>query len=220
MSISLTKVAIGLGSVSGVAGLGYLSSSYLIPAKDKKVSIFKLFKEQGRTLLTKGENIEQWNSRWKSYVEGGKNIWNLKDYESTKANTTTASESFIDKCISNSQIEVSGMEDPLYQQVVEHCSKEFKISELVNRNSGFTALSTDGSSDEEAWKSAWQSYLDDNANSNPWELSKSNWDSVKANRTSLPSDFKSKCKSKADETAFWEKDSKFLNFTRWCSKPH
>ncbi|AEG73564.1 hypothetical protein MHF_1328 [Mycoplasma haemofelis Ohio2] len=219
MSVSAAKMAAGIGAVGGASGLGYLASHHFTsPEEEKKTSISKLFEQEGRTLLVKGQDDTQWNSRWKSYVDGGQNVWNLKDYESTKTNTATASETFVNACVSNSQIEVSGVEDPLYQQVVKNCSKEFKISELVNKNSKFTVLSTDGNSEEEAWKSAWQSYLDDNTNGNPWGLSESTWSNVKANRNSLPDDFKSKCKSKADETAFWEKDSKFLNFIRWCSK--
>ncbi|AEG73566.1 hypothetical protein MHF_1330 [Mycoplasma haemofelis Ohio2] len=219
MSIPLTKAAIGLGSVSGAAGLGYLSSSYLSAPKDKKVSISKLFEEQGRALLVRGKDTEQWKARWTAYVDGNKNDWKLGDYEAKKGDKTQAPESFVDACSSNAEVEVSGIGDPLYEQVVKHCSKEFSISELISKSAKFTILNTtESNQDTEAWKSSWQSYLEDNGDNNPWELSTGTWSAVKADKNNLPSDFKTKCGSKKDEKVFWDKDEKFVRFTRWCTK--
>ncbi|AEG73488.1 hypothetical protein MHF_1252 [Mycoplasma haemofelis Ohio2] len=214
MSISLAKAAAGLGAATGASGLGYLSFHY-ISGSDKKVSVFQLFKDQGGTLLDKDKDSDQWNARWSEYLKGDKNVWNLKDYSSSKGTPSTAPNSFKKKCISNAKEKVSGVKDSLYSEVVQYCAKEFSVSELINQNPKFTALNTSSGEDSD-WKAAWGVYLTDNGVNNPWGLA--NWDSVHKQKDSLPPDFKNKCSEKAHEKVLWEVDYRFLRFSRWCSK--
>ncbi|AEG73560.1 hypothetical protein MHF_1324 [Mycoplasma haemofelis Ohio2] len=220
MSFSITKAAAGLGAVSGASGLGYLAAKNFSTNEDKKTSISQLFEKEGRVLLVRGQDTAQWNARWKAYVGENGNVWKLGDYDAKKGNADTAPDSFIGKCVDSSKVRVSGIEDPLYLEVVKHCSKEFSISDLISKSSKFVALNTADNQEDGEWKNAWKSYLADNRDGqdNPWGLSSNNWNSVKTQKENLPTDFKTTCNTKKNETVLWEKDSKFLNFIRWCSK--
>ncbi|CBY93194.1 hypothetical protein HF1_11860 [Mycoplasma haemofelis str. Langford 1] len=220
MSVSITKLALGLGSASGVAGLGYFASSYLSSSDTNQnrsittaSTVFQIFKEQGRTLLTKGQDGDQWKARWKTYVQEGNNIWNLEDYETTKNDTNKVPSSFMERCVSGSQSEISDIEDPLYKQIVEYCSKEFKFSELLERNSKFIILKTTGE-DEGAWKVSWQKYLSDGGDI--WSVG--GIDGARSPDSAPPTDFKLKCDVAQRGSVFWEKDPNFVNFTRWCTR--
>ncbi|AEW45798.1 hypothetical protein MHC_04710 [Mycoplasma haemocanis str. Illinois] len=215
MSLSLTRVAVGFGAIGGVSGLGYLSFRNFSPDKDKRSTVSKLFKDQGRTLLTKGSDEDQWKSRWSEYVKEGKNIWNLGDYESQKADTNRVPDSFQEKCLVNSETNVSGIEDPLYSEVIKHCSKEFTVSHFVSKRSGITSLNTASDQDNDGWNAAWKKYLDDNGSNNPWDVS--GWVSS-SQPTTAPEDFRTKCNSKKDEKILWDKDDRFSKFVSWCTK--
>ncbi|AEW45830.1 hypothetical protein MHC_04870 [Mycoplasma haemocanis str. Illinois] len=215
MTLSTVKVVAGVGAVSGTAGLGYLVSIHLSSSVENKIAISKLFEQEGRTILSKDSDEEQWKERWKAYVESGIDSWKIADYEKSKSNKETVPSSFKDKCMFNFQFKVSGIDDPLYQEVINNCSKKFKVSELVGSNSKITTLNTDTGQDAE-WKSAWQNYLDDNGDNNPLALS--DWSSAKGRRDQLSNDFKNKCKAKVGEQVFGEKDPSFSSFVRWCAK--
>ncbi|CBY93273.1 hypothetical protein HF1_12650 [Mycoplasma haemofelis str. Langford 1] len=215
MAVSVAKASLGLGAASGAAGLGYLTSSHLFPDAEKKIPISKLFEEQGRTLLSKGSDNDQWTERWKAYVKEDKDPWRLEGYSSKKSDSSQAPEVFVNKCLSSSRLEVSGIDDPLYKQVVQNCSKEFKIDALVTEDSKITNLNiTNG--DEDGWKASWKNYLDDNGDQNPWSLS--DWQEKKSQADQFSSDLKTKCGTKKDERVFGSKDPKFVSFVRWCSK--
>ncbi|CBY93169.1 hypothetical protein HF1_11610 [Mycoplasma haemofelis str. Langford 1] len=212
MSLPIAKTAAGLGAVSGVSGLGYLAAKNFPSGEDNRSTISKLFSEQGRTLLTKGNDTDQWNSRWSEYSKENKDIWNLKD-----STTGTAPNSFIEKCISNSQSKVSGIEDKLYLEVVKYCSKDFTMEALVGENSGIELLNTANDQDTAGWAAAWKNYLRDNGtNGNPWNVT--GWESAKGESSTPPSDFRTKCGNKKSEKAYGSKDSKFKNFSDWCTK--
>ncbi|AEG73500.1 hypothetical protein MHF_1264 [Mycoplasma haemofelis Ohio2] len=212
MSLPLTKAAAGLGAVSGASGLGYLASRNFSSEEDKRPTVSKLFKDQGRTLLSKGSDEDQWNARWSAYVQEGKNIWNLKDYETQKSNTNKAPTSFVEKCLSNAESKVSSIEDSLYSEVVKHCSKEFTVSHFVSQRAGITLLNTASGQDNDGWNATWKKYLESN---NPWTVS--GWVSS-SQPTTAPQDFRTKCGSKKDEKILWDKDDKFLKFVSWCTK--
>ncbi|AEW45839.1 hypothetical protein MHC_04915 [Mycoplasma haemocanis str. Illinois] len=215
MSIPIAKASLVFGVASGVTGLGYLSFNYLFSNTEKKIPIYKLFEEQGRTLLSKGLDDDQWNDRWKGYVAEDKDYWKLEGYSDKKSDPSKAPEAFIDKCLSNSKLEVSGIDDPSYKQVVKNCSKEFKVDALVTSDNKITNLNT-SSGDEEGWKASWKNYLVDNGDKNPWSLS--DWNEKKSQENQFSSDLKTKCGTKKEEKVFGTKDPKFLNFVRWCSK--
>ncbi|CBY93203.1 hypothetical protein HF1_11950 [Mycoplasma haemofelis str. Langford 1] len=215
MSLSIAKTAAGLGAASGASGLGYLSYHYAF-SDDPKIAISELFKREGRMLLTKESDSEQWTERWKAYLGGDSNIWKLDDYDAKKGDKDKAPDSFKNKCLSNSTVEVSGIEDSLYLEVVKNCSKEFKINDLVTGDSKITNLDSSSGSNED-WKVAWKNYLADNKDSNPWELT--DWSTKKAaSGDQISDDLKTKCNTKKDEKVFGSRDPKFSNFVRWCSK--
>ncbi|AEG73569.1 hypothetical protein MHF_1333 [Mycoplasma haemofelis Ohio2] len=215
MPIPLDKVALGLGSAGGVAGLGYLASQHAFSSDDDKMLVSKLFEQEGRTILAKESDEAQWKERWKAYVESGTDSWKLEGYEASQSNKEVVPSSFKDKCISNFKSKVTGTSDSLYQEVIKNCSKKFKVSELVSSNSKITKLNTDTGQDTE-WKAAWKNYLDDNGDNNPWALS--DWSNSKGKPEQLSTDFKNKCKAKVEEQVFGEKDPNFSNFVRWCSQ--
>ncbi|AEW45780.1 hypothetical protein MHC_04620 [Mycoplasma haemocanis str. Illinois] len=212
MPLPIAKTAAGLTAIGGVSGLGYLAVKNFPSREDNKSTISKLFSEQGRTLLTKGVDTDQWNARWSEYSK--ENVWNLKN---STPSTGTAPETFIEKCISNAEVKVFGIEDPLYLDVVKYCSKDFTIEALIGENSGAELLNTADSQDTSGWAAAWKNYLRDNgANENPWNVT--GWESAKGDQSAPPSDFRTKCGSKKAEKAYGVKDSKFKNFVDWCTK--
>ncbi|AEG73575.1 hypothetical protein MHF_1339 [Mycoplasma haemofelis Ohio2] len=213
MSISLAKSAVGLGAVSGTAGLGYLSFHYA-SSDSEKTSISELFKKEGRTLLSKGEDDEQWKERWNAYVTEDKDSWKLEDYSSKKSDVSKAPDSFVNKCLLNSEVKVLGISDPLYLAVVKNCSKEFKIEDLVTSVGKREKLNS-SSGDDAEWKTSWQDYIK-NSPDNKWNIE--NWSSSKSTPDTVPPSFKTTCTSKLAEKAFGVKDIKFENVVAWCTK--
>ncbi|AEW45835.1 hypothetical protein MHC_04895 [Mycoplasma haemocanis str. Illinois] len=211
--MSFLKVAAGLGAVSGTAGLGYLSFHYS-SSNSKKVTISELFKKEGRTFLSKGADVEQWKERWNSYVTENKDSWKLEDYSSQKSDVSKAPDSFVNKCLLNADVKVTGISDSLYLEVVKNCSKEFKVEDLVTSEGKRTKLNS-ASGDDAEWKSSWQDYIR-NSPDNKWNIE--NWASAKLTPDTVPQDFKTKCTSKLAEKAFGIKDIKFENVIAWCTK--
>ncbi|AEG73522.1 hypothetical protein MHF_1286 [Mycoplasma haemofelis Ohio2] len=215
MAVPAMKVATGMAAASGAAGLGYLSSSYLIPNTEKpdsRSTARELITSSGRTLLTR--ESPQWLERWKEYVKSNQNSMDLQGYDVKSKDQDKAPEEFKDRCLLRLDEKVSGTEDKLFQDLSTWCVSMTTISDLVT-SGGKRVKLNESTGDDSEWLVSWKDYVA-NASSNLWGLS--DWNDVKSNSTSTPTSFKNKCTEKLAEKAFGVKDPKFERVISWCTK--
>ncbi|AEW45131.1 hypothetical protein MHC_01325 [Mycoplasma haemocanis str. Illinois] len=224
-SISLVALA-GTGATVGV----YFGTDLFMVEKEKvkRISIFSLMRNvnpEKRLITVTAVGDVDWKSSYKIYREQNKNnekdIWNLKGWSKSLDTTTLidATSEFLSACDANSKVEVSGKEDPLYKQVLDYCTRNTLVSDLIKeQNKGKNLLDTSGTGQEEGWKAAWGVYRvhnkDKGGGQNPWGIG--NWETEKE-KEDLPGDYKSKCAEHAKQPAHTLDDENYKNVLAWCT---
>ncbi|OAL09790.1 hypothetical protein A6V39_05025 [Candidatus Mycoplasma haematobovis] len=199
---------------AGVAVLTAVSaSSYFIRGYYNTERITHRITNGGMTLLTSWDDDKEWLKRWKEYLNGDKNVWQLADYAQAKANSNVVPKSFKNKCSDSAYLAIEGNES-LFSQVKDYCTKSFKITDLLKEEK-VTLLKQGDSND--LWKAAWGKYLNDNKNSNPLEIDKWNL-SITKNKNNLPSDYSSKCINTQGREVRTKRDQHFISVKNWCTQ--
>ncbi|AEW45110.2 hypothetical protein MHC_01220 [Mycoplasma haemocanis str. Illinois] len=217
-----TSVAVGATSVGGV----YLGTELF---RNRK-TIVDLIREKNpskRLISFSSVSYDAWKKAYKVYKEEnkerekGQDSWKLNGWSkhSGDVQETDATEEFINKCKSNSNLEASKNNDFLYQQVLKYCTRATLVSDLiVENNKGRKLLKSSSSGDDSDWKKVWNVYKQQNINkaSDTWSLT--DWSNKKSG-DELPSNYKTTCDTKFAEEVFRTDDEKYLNVLNWCTIP-
>ncbi|AEW45126.1 hypothetical protein MHC_01300 [Mycoplasma haemocanis str. Illinois] len=229
----LTKATLGF-SVAGTTAVGTLYMGGVFKGREEKPSktvISKLLKQ----LNPKKKLIESsipnsdvvWKAAWKAYrtknkdSKVGEDIWKLPGWTSIASDTTISEEDapsyFVQACSSHGEQQVDGVNNDLYKEVLEFCTRYASIKDWIS-DSGRKVI---GSDDVEGWKATWKLYLEKNK-----EVAKGNdiWkvkdlDPAKASNDTVIDDFKAKCTSKLElkssDSSF---DEEYQRVFEWCTK--
>ncbi|CBY92314.1 hypothetical protein HF1_03060 [Mycoplasma haemofelis str. Langford 1] len=216
---------------TGAAGGIYFGTDLFKAEEVKKVSISSLIRDanpEKRLITATTVGDADWKAAYKTYIERNKDnekdIWSLKGWSKPvgEVTLTEATQEFLSACDSNSKVEVSEKEDPLYQQVLSYCTRNTLVSDLIKERSNGKQLldtSSSGSGQEEEWKAAWGVYRTQNKDSgngkNPWGIN--NWETEKE-KEELPSDYKSKCAERVKKPAHKFDNEDYVNVLAWCTK--
>ncbi|AEG73514.1 hypothetical protein MHF_1278 [Mycoplasma haemofelis Ohio2] len=210
----LVKGLAGAAGCSGVCG-GYFAVKHLSSGEeDSRSTVRSLLIGSGRTVLTKESDSDQWKERWKEYVAASGNPMGIEGYATHSSNQNNVPEVFKEKCLSQLDEKVSGVEDKLFKDLSTWCVKMTAVSELINVDGKRETLNSNRG-DDEGWKASWKDYID-NSKDNSWSIN--NWNDAKTKPDTVPPDFKTKCTSKLAEKAFGVMDIKFANVVSWCTK--
>ncbi|AEW45114.1 hypothetical protein MHC_01240 [Mycoplasma haemocanis str. Illinois] len=207
VKIASTLVAVGTAS----AGAIYFGTDWFKKdPKSVKSSIASLIQKSNpeKRLLTSSEqpSDKAWKDAWAKYRNQNKesNPWGIASWTRVDSNVQgdiNAPSDFISKCISQNSSEVLNSEDPLYKEVLDYCTRDTLIKDLISTSKRL--LVNSGSTDSEAWNTAWKAYKDKNTNNqqnkDKWTLS--DWNQ-KYGESSAPDSFKNKCIEKSSANAY------------------
>ncbi|AEG72630.1 hypothetical protein MHF_0351 [Mycoplasma haemofelis Ohio2] len=214
-----------MGAASATAtGAAYAGGLFDKNVKEEVIStLLKTSNPQKRLITSTSNTDSKWQEVWKKYKEdnaakkAGEDLLSLEGWgKSVSEEENIVPNYFINGCKSKASQKTSGTNSPLYQNFLKYCTRDTLVSDLISEN-GRTLL-TDTSSTED-WKGVWNAYKNanksDSGSTDKWGFS--DWTQKKDN-DELPTDYKTRCSTKASETAFETTDIKYLNVLNWCSK--
>ncbi|AEW45156.1 hypothetical protein MHC_01450 [Mycoplasma haemocanis str. Illinois] len=230
---SLTKVALGF-SAAGTTTAGALYMGGIFKGKGEKpvkTSISKLLKEfnpKKRLIEPSAKtNDTVWKSAWKSYraknkdSKVGEDTWNLREWtdraKGTEINEEEAPTYFVQACSSHGEQQVEGVNDDLYKEVLEFCTRDASVKDWI-LDSGKKIL---GDGDNEGWKATWKLYREENKEvvkgNDAWHLK--DWDPKTSTDENVPEEFKKKCTEKLDlKSSDNNFESEYSRALDWCTK--
>lgn len=206
-SIAL-KVGIGLAGTTAISTGAYLAYDRL-----SKENISELIKKEDLTLLAAEDKGAEWLKRWKEYVAGDNNVWNLEGYDKKTPSESDIPQSFKDTCNNKSAERVSDINSDTYKQVSKFCTKSFSISSLIGKETKVTLINKDKG--DAKWNEAWKKYIENDNN----ELEIDKWPEVKKTADKAPDDYKTKCDNKKTTEVKNTKDPAYLTVKKWCTEP-
>ncbi|AEG72599.1 hypothetical protein MHF_0320 [Mycoplasma haemofelis Ohio2] len=226
---SVAKVASGVAAASTASAGGIyfgtdLFKSSNLPKKEKVSSLLKTTNPERRLITSKELSDSHWKTTWKLYIERErsksveKDIWGLNGWSKPTSDVQLedAIQSFIDACSSKKDLEVVDANDDLYKQVLDFCTRETLVKDLVSETSGKTSLV--GTDDSAGWNNAWKAYKDSHSGkdgTDTWTIN--NW-STEKNNTNAPQAFKDECGKKLETKTWDKKHADYVNFIGWCTK--
>ncbi|AEW45113.1 hypothetical protein MHC_01235 [Mycoplasma haemocanis str. Illinois] len=222
-AIKITSaVVVGATSAGGVYFGTDLFKSSNTPRKETIVSLLKSANPERRLITATDLSDSHWKTTWKLYRERSKNvekdIWGLNGWSKPVGDVQLENtiQSFIDSCSSKKDLDVFDVNDDLYKQVLDFCTRETLVKDLVSETLGKTSLV--GVEDSEGWNNAWKSYKDSHngkSGKDTWELT--DWEQEKS-KTGAPQTFKDECKKKLETKTGDKKHVDYANFIGWCTK--
>ncbi|CBY92310.1 hypothetical protein HF1_03020 [Mycoplasma haemofelis str. Langford 1] len=230
---SLSKAALGFSAAgTTAAGALYMGGAFKgEEEKPVKTAISKLLKELNpkKRLIESSVQASDaiWKAAWKAYrtknkdSKVGEDAWKLKGW-TTRSNEAQITEEeapshFIQACSDNGKEEVIGINDDLYKEVLEFCTRDASIKDWIS-DAGRSAI---GKEDTEGWKKTWKLYRAKNKNiaadQDTWKVS--GWNPSTTSDDNVVEDFKTKCTSKLDlkssDSSF---DEEYPRVLEWCTK--
>ncbi|CBY92287.1 hypothetical protein HF1_02790 [Mycoplasma haemofelis str. Langford 1] len=224
---SVAKVASGVAAASTASAGGIyfgtdLFKSSNLPKKEKVSSLLKTTNPERRLITATELSDSNWKITWKLYRERSKNvekdIWGLDGWSKPTSDVQLENtiQSFIDACSSKQDLEVVDANDDLYKQVLDFCTRETLVKDLVSETSGKTSLV--GTDDSAGWNNAWKAYKDSHSGkdgTDTWTLT--DW-TTKKEKAEAPQTFKDACSKKLETKTGDKKHVDYVNFIGWCTK--
>nr|WP_014272173.1 hypothetical protein [Mycoplasma haemocanis] len=219
---STTKlVASSLASCSVAVGGLLVGSQYLWKNPEKK-SISSLLKEKNpeKRLIEKSStgSESEWKAAWKNYLTSGGNIWSIDGGDKQPNGTDNAPSDFIQKCLDKSNISVDNEQDTIYSQVLNYCTRDTLIKDLIFGSKRILVNASDKDTSE--WNASWALYKSKNTNTSKngdkWALD--DWDK-KHSESNAPDSFKKKCVDKSTNKAYSQKSlvEDYSLVSEWCT---
>ncbi|AEW45094.1 hypothetical protein MHC_01140 [Mycoplasma haemocanis str. Illinois] len=177
--------------------------------------------------LISGDNVsdQHWKDAWKRYRDGHLNkdsdSWNLEGWTrptGSIGNSDNAPIHFIRACSLKADVEVENDRDPLYMQVINYCTRDTLISDLIKEKNPVKSLLS-SSGDTSQWKTVWNDYKNTNPNKeqngDKWKLS--DW-STQKEAADAPQSFKDECLKKSGTKTLEAQSDDYLDTLKWCTK--
>ncbi|AEW45737.1 hypothetical protein MHC_04405 [Mycoplasma haemocanis str. Illinois] len=213
---TITKFAIGLGTVGGVAGSA-IGVNYFL---SKGPSISELIKSKNpeKRLLDKNSSSDLWKAAWKSYRAANKDkekdMWSIDGWKKGEpTDNEAAPESFKNAC--ESRIKGSSK---LYDEVINYCTRKTILADLVSEDSGRVLLVKVSGGNSKEWKEAWSSYKKANTthtdNSDVWKLTGYSSEHSKEN---APDVFMEKCKTNSETEGYDINGDLYKQLLKYCT---
>ncbi|CBY92274.1 hypothetical protein HF1_02660 [Mycoplasma haemofelis str. Langford 1] len=225
MSVSLpAKLALGTLAGGATAAGGALAYKEISKPKVKeKKSIVTLIKDsrKDKRLMTKsnGGSEDHWKKGWKAYLDSKRNIWGLSEWKDSPVDTDPAPTSFMNKCESVSREEVVDESDERYVAILNYCTRDTLVSDLISETKGKTLLvkDTNNPSTNSDWLKVWGDYKTKNngASTDEWDIG--SWTSNK-DQNNVPVAFMDKCEEKSKVKAHRLDQPEYLKVLEYCTK--
>ncbi|AEG73444.1 hypothetical protein MHF_1204 [Mycoplasma haemofelis Ohio2] len=217
----VVKPVIGLAGLSAVGAGGMLLYGSPSPSFEKPVTHsfrdLMLSKHRGRRLISGNANSSHWLSGWKIYLESKENNpWNLSSWSPNNTWFENVPSDFMKACEDNSERDMSGANDPLYDQVIKYCTRNTTVLDLIDENASGRELmaKVTGLSDTH-WNAALRSYKDEleKTKSDVWGLKKDG----QSSEITMDA-FMDKCLEESSAEAWDISSPTYTRVLSWCTK--